>query len=84
MALHLVDHPLIRHKVGLLREQNITTAQFRTLANEITRLLVYEATADFETEKMTIQGWAGAVEVDTIKGKKVTVVPILRAGWAPR
>ena len=80
MALHLVDHPLIRHKVGLLREHNITTAQFRTLANEITRLLVYEATSDFETEKITIQGWAGEVVVDTIKGKKVTVVPILRAG----
>ena len=80
MALHLVDYPLIRHKVGLLREHNITTAQFRTLANEITRLLVYEATSDFETEKITIQGWAGEVVVDTIKGKKVTVVPILRAG----
>ncbi len=80
MALHLVDHPLIRHKVGLLREHDISTSHFRTLANEITRLLTYEATKDFETEKITIQGWAGEVEVDAIKGKKVTVVPILRAG----
>ncbi|MCJ2162964.1 MULTISPECIES: uracil phosphoribosyltransferase [unclassified Pseudodesulfovibrio] len=80
MALHLVDHPLIRHKVGLLREHDISTSHFRTLANEITRLLTYEATKDFETEKRTIQGWAGDVEVDSIKGKKVTVVPILRAG----
>ena len=80
MALHLVDHPLIRHKVGLLREHDISTSHFRTLANEITRLLTYEATKDFETEKVTIQGWAGEVEVERIKGKKVTVVPILRAG----
>ena len=80
MALHLVDHPLIRHKVGLLREHDISTSHFRTLANEITRLLTYEATKDFETEKVTIQGWAGDVEVERIKGKKVTVVPILRAG----
>jgi len=80
MALHLVDHPLIRHKVGLLRQHDISTSHFRTLANEITRLLTYEATKDFETEKTTIKGWAGDVEVDSIKGKKVTVVPILRAG----
>ncbi|WP_338669952.1 uracil phosphoribosyltransferase [Pseudodesulfovibrio methanolicus] len=80
MALHLVDHPLIRHKVGLLRQHDISTSHFRTLANEITRLLTYEATKDFETEKKTIKGWAGKVEVDCIKGKKVTVVPILRAG----
>jgi uracil phosphoribosyltransferase len=80
MALHLVDHPLIRHKVGLLRQHDISTSHFRTLANEITRLLTYEATKYFETEKKTIKGWAGKVEVDRIKGKKVTVVPILRAG----
>ncbi|WP_207264326.1 uracil phosphoribosyltransferase [Desulfovibrio sp. Huiquan2017] len=80
MALHLVDHPLIRHKVGLLRQHDISTSHFRTLANEITRLLTYEATKDFETEKRIIKGWAGKVEVDSIKGKKVTVVPILRAG----
>ncbi|MEF2231480.1 MAG: uracil phosphoribosyltransferase [Pseudodesulfovibrio sp.] len=80
MALHLVDHPLIRHKVGLLRAHDISTSHFRTLANEITRLLTYEATKDLKTEKKVIKGWAGKVEVDTIKGKKITVVPILRAG----
>lgn len=80
MALHVVDHPLIRHKIGILRKHDISTSRFRQLANEITRLLTYEATKDFETEKVTIEGWAGPVEVDNIKGKKVTVVPILRAG----
>ncbi|BCS90166.1 uracil phosphoribosyltransferase [Pseudodesulfovibrio sediminis] len=80
MALHMVDHPLIQHKVGLLREDGISTSRFRTLANEITRLLTYEATKDFATETKTIQGWAGEVEVECIRGKMVTVVPILRAG----
>ncbi|MGL1861782.1 MAG: uracil phosphoribosyltransferase [Pseudodesulfovibrio sp.] len=80
MALHEVKHPLIQHKVGLLRQHDISTSHFRTLSNEITRLLTYEATKDFETEKVTIKGWAGDVEIDSIKGKKVTVVPILRAG----
>ncbi|WP_419787402.1 uracil phosphoribosyltransferase [Pseudodesulfovibrio sp.] len=80
MALHLVDHPLIRHKVGLLREKDISTSHFRQLATEITRLLTYEATKDLETEKTVIKGWAGDVEVDTIQGKMITVVPILRAG----
>lgn len=80
MALHVVDHPLIRHKVGILRRHDISISHFRQLANEITRLLTYEATKDFETEKITIKGWAGDVQVDQIKGKKATVVPILRAG----
>lgn len=75
-----VKHPLIRHKVGLMREAEISTKRFRELATEVGSLLTYEATADFETEKVTIEGWNGPVEVDQIKGKKVTVVPILRAG----
>ncbi|UJF23351.1 uracil phosphoribosyltransferase [Shewanella sp. OMA3-2] len=75
-----VKHPLIRHKVGLMREAEISTKRFRELATEVGSLLTYEATADFETEKVTIDGWNGPVEVDQIKGKKVTVVPILRAG----
>jgi uracil phosphoribosyltransferase len=46
----------------------------------VARLLTYEATKDIETETLTIQGWAGPVQVERIKGKKITVVPILRAG----
>jgi uracil phosphoribosyltransferase len=63
-----------------MREHNITTKDFRDLASEIARLLTYEATKDLETEIKTIQGWAGEVTVERIKGKKITVVPILRAG----
>jgi uracil phosphoribosyltransferase len=80
LPLTIVDHPLVRHKLGLLRKHDLSTGQFRSVANEIARLLTYEATKDLATEKITIQGWAGPVEVDNIKGKKVTVVPILRAG----
>ncbi|MCL1073263.1 uracil phosphoribosyltransferase [Shewanella dokdonensis] len=75
-----VKHPLVRHKIGLMREGDISTKRFRELASEVGSLLTYEATADFETETVTIQGWNGPVEVEQIKGKKVTVVPILRAG----
>ncbi|GAB7024209.1 uracil phosphoribosyltransferase [Salidesulfovibrio brasiliensis] len=80
MAVHVVEHPLIKHKIGLLRKDEISTSRFRALATEISRLLTYEATKDLETEKVTIKGWAGDVDVDSIKGKKITVVPILRAG----
>lgn len=75
-----VKHPLVKHKLGLMREADISTKRFRELAKEVGSLLTYEATADFETEKVTIEGWNGPVAVDQIKGKKVTVVPILRAG----
>ena len=65
---------------GLLREKDIKTKDFREIANELARLLTYEAVKDFETESKTIEGWAGPVEVEQIKGKIITVVPILRAG----
>ena len=80
MAFHVVDHPLIRHKIGLLRDNNISTSHFRALSTEITRLLTYEATKDLKTEPTTVSGWAGPVQVEKIEGKMVTVVPILRAG----
>jgi uracil phosphoribosyltransferase len=63
-----------------MRQHDISTKDFRDLASEVARLLTYEAAKDLETQKKTIQGWAGPVEVDEIKGKKITIVPILRAG----
>jgi len=80
LPVHLVDHPLVKHKLGLMRQDDISTKDFRDLASEIARLLTYEATKDLETERRTVRGWAGPVEVEKIKGKKITVVPILRAG----
>ena len=75
-----VKHPLVRHKVGLLREHEISTKKFRELTGELARLLAYEATADFPLERATIPCWSGPAEVDQIAGRKVTLVPILRAG----
>jgi uracil phosphoribosyltransferase len=75
-----VKHPLVKHKVGLLREDGISTKKFRELTNELARLLAYEATADFPLETATITCWSGPTEVQRISGRKVTVVPILRAG----
>jgi len=75
-----VKHPLVKHKVGLLREDSISTKKFRELTNELARLLAYEATADFPLEKTTIACWSGPTQIDRISGRKVTVVPILRAG----
>lgn len=75
-----VGHPLVKHKLGLMRRADISTKDFRELASEVARLLTYEATKDLAIEKAAIVGWAGPVEVDQIKGKKITVVPILRAG----
>lgn len=80
MKIVEVKHPLIKHKIGLMRAADVNTKDFRQLATEVGSLLTYEATTDLETEKVTIEGWNGPVEIDRIKGKKVTVVPILRAG----
>lgn len=80
MAVIEVTHPLVKHKLGLMRRENISTKNFRELASEVARLLTYEATNDLPTENETIDGWAGPVVVEKIKGKKITVVPILRAG----
>ncbi|WP_148862347.1 uracil phosphoribosyltransferase [Marinobacter fonticola] len=80
MPVHEVKHPLIRHKLGLMRRADISTKNFRELAQEVAALLTYEATQDFQLEKHTLEGWAGPVEVERLSGKKVTIVPILRAG----
>jgi len=75
-----VTHPLVQHKIGLLRAADISTRQFRQLATELGSLLTYEATKDLPTERVSIEAWSGSCEIEQIQGKKVTVVPILRAG----
>jgi uracil phosphoribosyltransferase len=80
MAIHVASHPLIQHKLGLLRKDGISTKSFRQLSSEISMLLTYEATNDLPIETTTIKGWDGKVEIKQIKGKKITIVPILRAG----
>ncbi len=80
MGIVHVSHPLVQHKLGLMRRADNSTKTFRELAGEVASLLTYEATADLETEDAVVDGWAGPVPVRRIKGRKVTLVPILRAG----
>jgi len=80
MKIVEVRHPLVRHKIGLLRDASLNSKDFRELVTELGSLLAYEATRDLATERTTRQGWAGAVEVERIAGAKITLVPILRAG----
>jgi uracil phosphoribosyltransferase len=80
MPVIAITHPLVRHKVGLLRQKDISTKDFRALTNELGRLLAYEATADFPLAPVPIECWSGPTVIEQIAGRKVTVVPILRAG----
>ncbi|ODC03820.1 uracil phosphoribosyltransferase [Terasakiispira papahanaumokuakeensis] len=81
MSLNVIDHPLIKHKIGLMRVAGISTRSFRELAGEVAALLTYEATKALDIESTTIESWSGdLIQVEHIKGKKITVVPILRAG----
>ncbi|MFA5491204.1 MAG: uracil phosphoribosyltransferase [Candidimonas sp.] len=80
MPIHEIRHPLIRHKLGLMRRADLSTKNFREMSQEIAALLTYEATKDLPLEPTQIEGWCGSVAVEKLAGKKVTVVPILRAG----
>ena len=81
MSVHEVNHPLVKHKIGLMREAGISTKKFRELTAELASLLTYEASRDFPLEGRIVEGWDGnRVSIQQIKGKKVTLVPILRAG----
>jgi uracil phosphoribosyltransferase len=72
---------LIQHKIGLMREQGISSKDFRELAGEVGNLLTYEATRNMQTEDVETTAWDGQkIIIEKIKGKKITVVPILRAG----
>jgi uracil phosphoribosyltransferase len=78
--LHLVDHPLVQHKLTLMRERTTPTALFRTLLREIAVLMAYEATRDLPRTTRRIETPRGAIDGPAIAGKKLVVVPILRAG----
>ncbi|MGK8478010.1 uracil phosphoribosyltransferase [Stutzerimonas stutzeri] len=80
MPIREIRHPLIRHKLGLMRRADISTKNFRELSQEVGSILTYEATSDLPLEHYSIDGWCGPVQVEKISGKKITVVPILRAG----
>lgn len=80
MPVHEIRHPLIRHKLGIMRRADLSTKSFRELAQEVGALLTYEASKDLPLEPCAVQGWNGPIQVEKLAGKKITVVPILRAG----
>ncbi len=75
-----VRHPLVQHKLGLLRDVTTNTHMFRQLVNELTLLLTYEATMDLATEEVEIETPLERTTAQRISGKKVAICPILRAG----
>ncbi len=80
MSVTEVTHPLVRHKLGLLRDVNTDTEMFRRLVNELTLLLTYEATKEMGLEEIEVETPLEWTRAQRIPGKKVAVCPILRAG----
>ncbi|RME88723.1 MAG: uracil phosphoribosyltransferase [Candidatus Hydrogenedentota bacterium] len=80
--LHLIKHPLIKHKISILRNKNTPSGIFRRLAEEITMLMIFEALRDLETEEISIETPLEKTTGEQIKGKKLVVMPVLRAGLA--
>lgn len=78
--LHICDHPLVQHKISLLRDVNTGSKEFRELVNEISMLMCYEATRDLPLKKVTVQTPVAIAETNVISGRKLAFVPILRAG----
>jgi uracil phosphoribosyltransferase len=80
MSIHEIQHPLVKHKLGLMRNANISTRDFRQLTHELGVLLTYEATRDLPLVAGSAQAWKGNADIEFIEGKKITLAPILRAG----
>ena len=78
--LHVLDHPLLQHKLSILRDKNTTVKEFRELVSEIATLMCYDATRDLPVEEVEIETPVDVATVKRIAGKKMAVVPILRAG----
>ena len=76
----IMDHPLIQHKIGIMRRQDTGSKEFRTLVSEVAMLECYEATRDLELRDVEIETPICKTTVKELKGKKLAVVPILRAG----
>jgi len=80
MSVKEIKHPLVQHKISLMRAKDMSTRDFRQLSAEVGSLLTYEATKDLDVEDYQMQGWDGELTGKRLVGKKATVVPILRAG----
>lgn len=76
----IMDHPLIQHKLSILRDVNTSTKEFRDLVNEIAMLMIYDATRDLPLKDKDVQTPCGVAHCKNIAGRKLAFVPILRAG----
>lgn len=79
-TLHVIDHPMIAHKLTLMREVGTGAKDFRQLLNEISMLMGYEITRDLPTEEVEIETPVAKMTAKKVSGKKLAIVPILRAG----
>lgn len=78
--VHILDHPLIRHKVAHLRDVRTNTKDFREIITEVATLMAYESFKDVPTETVTVQTPFEKVEQQVVKNDSVAIIPILRAG----
>lgn len=76
----ILDHPLIQHKLSILRDKNTSTKDFRELINEISMLMIFEATRDLPLEEVEVETPVAVAKCKHIAGRKLAFVPILRAG----
>lgn len=79
-GLHIIDHPLIQHKISLMRDRNTGTKEFRELVSEIAMLICYEATRDLPLKEIELETPLAVAKSKIISGRKMAFVPILRAG----
>ncbi len=80
MALHIIDHPLIQHKISLMRDKNTGTKEFRELVSETAMLICYEATRDLPLKEIEMPTPLCMAKTKIVSGRKLAFVPILRAG----
>ena len=78
--LHIIDHPLVQHKISLLRDKNTGTKEFRELVSEIAMFICYEATRDLPLKEIELETPLAVAKTKIISGKKLAFIPILRAG----
>lgn len=79
-VVEIVDHPLIQHKISLMRDRNTGTKEFRDMVSEVAMLLCYEATRDLPTEEVEVETPMALAHTKVLAGRKLALVPILRAG----
>ena len=79
-TVHVLDHPLIQHKLAVLRNKNTTVKEFRELVSEISGLMCYEATRNLPTVEVDVETPVAVAKCRVLAGKKLAIVPVLRAG----